>query len=292
MESLLQAEASYSSPSSLSSLSPEPSDHSSPERELDGGEMSPSPAREPSANATAQDRPKRSTETPLKNESVSQQSLELELFGKILSKPKSKSTAIANSPTAASTTSSKKGENSSKSSSINVHRKPESTLERKPTSTSSTAKSKAVEDTDEEEYGSLGSIVKDEPSHNKQINGLSGSNAKRSSVDNVNTSREIVTINTERGTVTSKVVKVFQKPPKPSNGAPVQRTPKSSSSTNTTKDSSQKQSSSSASGVASRRLSILHSDQIVAAAMGRYKNRKWIVFNVCASDVSFVTKFC
>ncbi|KAG0317902.1 Nucleosomal histone H3-Lys79 methylase [Linnemannia gamsii] len=272
MESLLQAEASYSSPSSLSSLSPEPSDHSSPERELDGGEMSPSPAREPSANATAQDRPKRSTETPLKNESVSQQSLELELFGKILSKPKSKSTAIANSPTAASTTSSKKGENSSKSSSINVHRKPESTLERKPTSTSSTAKSKAVEDTDEEEYGSLGSIVKDEPSHNKQINGLSGSNAKRSSVDNVNTSREIVTINTERGTVTSKVVKVFQKPPKPSNGAPVQRTPKSSSSTNTTKDSSQKQSSSSASGVASRRLSILHSDQIVAAAMGRYKN--------------------
>jgi hypothetical protein len=134
-----------------------------------------------------------------------------------------------------------------------------------------------VEDTDEEEYGSLGSIVKDEPSLNNQSNGHLGANGKRSSLDNVRTSREIVTINTQKGTVTSKTVKIFQKPPKPSNGAAIQRPSKSTSSVNISKESSQKHSSSSAAGAASRRMSILHSDQIVAAAMGRYKNRKWII---------------
>ncbi|KAF9546537.1 Nucleosomal histone H3-Lys79 methylase [Mortierella hygrophila] len=268
MESLLQAEASYSSPSSLSSLSPEPSDHSSSERELEEGEMSPSPAKEEGTNTTAQDRPKRATKEPPKKESPSQQALELELFGKIISKPKINTTTIA---TAASITSTKKSETSSKLSSINGG-KQDSTLERKPTSTSSITKVKPVEYTDEEEYGSLGSIAKDESSLNNRSNGHLGANGKRSSLDNVRTSREILTINTQKGTVTSKTVKMHQKAPKPSNGTAIQRPSKSSSSVNTSKESFQKHSSSSAPGAASRRMSILHSDQIVAAAMGRYKN--------------------
>ncbi|KAF9282346.1 Nucleosomal histone H3-Lys79 methylase [Linnemannia elongata] len=231
--------------------------------------MSPYPAREEGTNTAAQGRPKRVTEESPKKGSASQQALELELFGKILSKPKISSTTIA---TAATTTSTKKSETSSKSRSINGG-KQNSNLERKPTLISSITKVKAVEDTDEEEYGSLGSIAKDEPSLNKQSNGHLGANGKRSSLDNVRTSREIVTINTQKGTVTSKTVKIFQKPPKPGNGTAIHRPPKSSSSVNTSKESSQKHSSSSAAGAATRRMSILHSDQIVAAAMGRYKNQ-------------------
>ncbi|KAF9902495.1 Nucleosomal histone H3-Lys79 methylase [Linnemannia zychae] len=195
-----------------------------------------------------------------KKESVSQQSLELELFGKVLSKP---STATKKSDAATI----------SKNSSINGHRKPDSnlTLERKALTTSLINKSKHAKDTDEEEYGSLGSIVKDGLSLTKRSNGHSGPSSKRSSVDTVRTSREIVTINTEKGTVTSKVIKTISKPSKPSNGT-TQRPSKSISSPNTSKESSQKALSSTATGIASRRLSILHSDQIVAAAMGRYKN--------------------
>ncbi|KAG0280076.1 Nucleosomal histone H3-Lys79 methylase [Linnemannia exigua] len=80
-----------------------------------------------------------------------------------------------------------------------------------------------------------------------------------------------MTINTERGTVTSKVVKTLSNTSKPSN-CTTQRPSKSTSSTSASKESSHKLPSTFAAGGASRRLSILHSDQIVAAAMGRYKN--------------------
>ncbi|KAF9130863.1 Nucleosomal histone H3-Lys79 methylase [Mortierella sp. 14UC] len=232
------------------------------------GELSPYPAREAGSNMAAQDRIERVKKVPPKKESVSQHSLELELFGKVLSKP---STAI-NSTT-------KKDETAtSKNSSINGHRKQDSnsTLDRKAPTTSLINKSKRANDTDEEEYGSLGSILKDEPTLIMRSNGHSGPHAKRSSVDNVKTSREIVTINTERGTVTSKIIKTISKPSKSSNGT-IQRPSKSIASANTSKEFSHKGTSSAAAGIASRRLSILHSDQIVAAAMGRYKNREWII---------------
>ncbi|KAF9105255.1 Nucleosomal histone H3-Lys79 methylase [Mortierella sp. GBA35] len=295
MESLLQAEASYSSPSSLSSPSPDRSDRFLSDRELEEGELSPYPVKPVDTNSTAQDRPKkRSAEVPSK-EPVSQQSLELELFGKILSNTsksnnnndsKSNSSSSNNSDSNGSSNSNigKKNVTTGKSSSVNGHRKQDSVSERQASSTPSAPPSMArpkTLDEDEEEYGSLGSIAKEQPPPAivMRSNGQSGTHAKRLSVDDMKASREIVTINTEKGTVTSKLVKSSQqKLTKTTNGTSQRPPLKSTSSANTSKakESSQKGSSTSASGTASRRLSILHSDQIVAAAMGRYKNRKQI----------------
>ncbi|KAG0367694.1 Nucleosomal histone H3-Lys79 methylase [Gamsiella multidivaricata] len=99
-------------------------------------------------------------------------------------------------------------------------------------------------------------------------NGHSGIQ-KRHPSKALNRSREIITINTVKGTVSSAIV------PCPrtaiANSCSEHRQPKVLTTPKAIKDDSQK-STTPSNGITQRRMSILHSDQIVAAAIGRYKN--------------------
>ncbi|KAF8974995.1 Nucleosomal histone H3-Lys79 methylase [Entomortierella lignicola] len=124
---------------------------------------------------------------------------------------------------------------------------------------------------DDEEYGSLGSVktAQDEPT--KKSEGRVEKNTKRHSDKMSQSSSLLVTINTKKGVV---IISKNGHIPKATKSAQTysQRPSKLSTLTKTSKEDNQRPNNFASNGSEGRRLSILHSDQIVAAAMGRYKN--------------------
>ncbi|KAI8595583.1 hypothetical protein EDD21DRAFT_390844 [Dissophora ornata] len=248
MENIAQAEASYSSPSSLSSLSPDRRNHASPERgsrpsDLD---ISPYPSTPSEAEIAAQNQTN-GTVHHLTKAPASQHSLELELFG------------VADGD---------KGRGGSKNRN-GTNKKQENGVASK-----TTPAIKSNGEDNEEEYASLGSLateLKGNGLSTKNSNSHAGNHQmRRHSIKALKGTREIITINTKKGTVTSAVVPISPKPKSiQKNG---HRPSKSISSSKESKEDSQKLTNSTTNGSGARRMSILHSDQIVAAAMNRYKN--------------------
>ncbi|KAG9325495.1 hypothetical protein KVV02_007526 [Mortierella alpina] len=247
LEDILQAEASYSSPSSLSSLSPDRSNRTSYDREL--GVSSGDPSTPAEAETARHDF--NSSDSPtdrLSKEPATQQSLELELFGAVLSN----SNRDGNGGDTNGTGSTKNGERSLPKS------------------------SKVLSSLDSERK-----IRADQQRSLKKTNRHSGPAQLPKGV------REIVTINTLKGTVTSSIVKT-PLPVKPIQGSGTQAiVPVVQANTN--KDAVQKPVGANANGnsaASTRRMSILHSDQIVAAAMGRYKNHFHMIVEDSDSTVA------
>ncbi|KAG0247149.1 Nucleosomal histone H3-Lys79 methylase, partial [Mortierella polycephala] len=148
-------------------------------------------------------------------------------------------------------------------------------------------KANGIESDSDGEYGSLGSSLTKErrPSQSKSKSSSkrpvhSGKQPRRQSIKDTNRTREIVTINTEKGTVTSATVEGSPTPTKSSQGN------RSLSISDIPKDSSQKSSTTISTGTGPRRMSILHSDQIVAAAMSRYKNHFHLIVEDSDSTVA------
>ncbi|KAF9966657.1 Nucleosomal histone H3-Lys79 methylase [Mortierella alpina] len=247
LEDISQAEASYSSPSSLSSLSPDRSNRTSYDRELGVSSVDPSTPAE--AEAARHDFTSNGSPTDrLDKEPASQQSLELELFGSVLSN---------------SSRASNGGDTNGRGSTNNGER----TLPK-----SSNLRS-SLESERKKRMGPQRS--------SKKTNGHSGRAQLPKGV------REIVTINTIKGTVTTSIVKT-PSPVKPNQGS-VTQTVVPAVQANTIKDAAQKPVSASANGngiSSTRRMSILHSDQIVAAAMGRYKNHFHMIVEDSDSTVA------
>ncbi|KAF9956071.1 Nucleosomal histone H3-Lys79 methylase [Mortierella alpina] len=247
LEDILQAEASYSSPSSLSSLSPDRSNRASYDREAGISSVDPSTPAE--AETARHDFT--SSVSPVdgrSKEPASQQSLEMELFGAVLTNSRRPS----NGGNANGTGSAKTGERT-----LPKGAKVRSSLEPE--------RKRRV----------------DQQRSSKKTNGHSGPTQLPKGV------REIVTINTLKGTVTSSIVKT-PLPVKPSQGNGTKPAAPAAQ-VHTIKDGTQKPVSTNANGngaASTRRMSILHSDQIVAAAMSRYKNHFHMIVEDSDSTVA------
>ncbi|KAF9570455.1 Nucleosomal histone H3-Lys79 methylase [Mortierella alpina] len=243
LEDILQAEASYSSPSpsSLSSLSPDRSNRTSYDRELGLSSVDLSTPAEIETARHALNGSGSPVDRSSK-EPVSQQSLELELFGAVLSN-------------------SSRANNGSDTNGAGSTKNGERTLPKS---------SKVCSSLESERK-----IRVDQKRSSKKTNGHSGPARLPKGV------REIVTINTLKGTVTSSIVKT-PSPAKPSQGSETQ-TVVPVVQANTSKDAANANSN----GVTpARRMSILHSDQIVAAAMSRYKNHFHMIVEDSDSTVA------
>ncbi|KAF9979427.1 Nucleosomal histone H3-Lys79 methylase [Modicella reniformis] len=260
VESLLHTEVPYSSPSSLSSLSPERSNRTSSEREPGFNDLSPLSSIPTEKHFGAQNGVTSRPDSPEKN-LVSQHSLEMELFGVT-------------------------SEDAPRVDEINKKKKKNGTVSKhKPAARMTfidavavTAAAAADDDGEDTKAGTLlGSVLtnpKGQDSSIKRSNGHnSGTRIKHHSGKTLKGPRRVVVINTKKGTVTWATIPIpsssvqlsqgnNQRPSKPL--LPIKDSKsdiKKLSSTTTTN------------GVGPRKMSILHSDQIVASAMNRYKNR-------------------
>ncbi|KAG0213529.1 Nucleosomal histone H3-Lys79 methylase [Mortierella sp. GBA30] len=245
LEDVRSTEAPYSSPSSLSSLSPDRSNRTSHDRDIVPSNTDPlAPADAESMdqdfanNTTSTDRPTK--------EPVSQQTLEMELFGTVFSNSNNTINGDANS---------------AKSSTNNTDRSS------KAPKASHAAKSKAIEGGSK---GSLGSIRKELKKNQSSLSSKK-TNVHASGAKAPKGTREIVTINTQKGTVSTSIVNITSiSSLSQGNG---QRSPVNVTQPTTAKDPGQKSAPTNTNGAAPpRRMSILHSDQIVASAINRYKN--------------------
>ncbi|KAG0310491.1 Nucleosomal histone H3-Lys79 methylase [Dissophora globulifera] len=237
MECIAQAEASFSSPSSLSSLSPDRSSRPSSERESQPDDLElllplTSSLVEVAVSSTKTASYKQelhddaATVTSTKKLSV-QPSLEMELFG------------VSDMPDTSG-----------------VDRKLE---------TGATPVAAAA-------------LIRP-----KQHKKKSSSTKNRSSAPLKGT-REVITINTIKGTVTSSIIPIAR--PLKSNQKNSQRPSNSSTLTKNFKDENHKSLAAGTNGLETRRLSLLHSDQIVAAAINRYKNHFYILAEDSDSTVA------
>ncbi|KAG0004722.1 Nucleosomal histone H3-Lys79 methylase [Entomortierella chlamydospora] len=243
VENTQPVETAYTSPFSLSSPSPDRNSHPSSDRELgpDDSTQPLFPFAPDEAGSVEQVRTDNVTDLST-NKSNPQRSLEMELFG------------IADIHAGL-------GDADSKTAKSNIM-KPEHGLApngavHKP------SKASKMEDEDDE-YGSLGSLNTERDLISKKSNGRPGNKKKHHSDKLKQRSRLIVTINTKKCTVT-----ISTTPPSLTNG---HRPPKPSTIAKTPKDEAQRSETATYNGSEVRRLSILHSEQIVASAIGRYKN--------------------
>ncbi|KAF9359306.1 Nucleosomal histone H3-Lys79 methylase [Mortierella sp. NVP85] len=238
MESILQADIPYSSPSSLSSMSPERSDRTSPEEEPGFNDLTPfSPIH---AERHFGPQYPSSRESPEKD-MVSQHSLEMELFGVASVDTLKVNEAITGQE-------------------IEMASKPRSVA---PT------RLKDVDEHDSNGYATLGLPAKSKASVSFMKNNNSRFGAQHSTKA-LKGHREVVVINTVKGTVTlstppalSSVQSSQERKLQPSEHL---------SPSKVFKGDIHKQAITGTSGMEPRRMSILHSDQIVASAMNRYKN--------------------
>ncbi|KAF9436721.1 Nucleosomal histone H3-Lys79 methylase [Entomortierella beljakovae] len=244
IESTLPTEITYSSPPSPSSLSPDRSNRASSDR--GPGDLDHAP--HPSTPAETGDL-SHVTNLPTNN-FIPQRSLEMELFGVAGANagPKNSAQMIVNTNPKV-----QKGKLVSTAA-----------LKIKKSSKQNIDDDDGDDEKDDEEYGSLGSLnTNNRPLEKKKPSSKSKGHPVKQR------SRLIVVINTMKGTVT------VSNPPTPLTAKYVQSNGhRSHNPSNETKSPTESQmpSPTISNGLEGRRLSIIHSDQIVGAAIGRYKN--------------------
>ncbi|KAF9581968.1 Nucleosomal histone H3-Lys79 methylase [Lunasporangiospora selenospora] len=259
MDSTLYADDLSSTPSSLSSLSPNQSRQSTPDHEP----HSTVPIVPPSSGRQNDEQAQRrhgSDHQPLHEHTNSPASLEMELFGlPAADKEKARANQVKDRSTIATRPSSKPG------------------------ATKSISKKHSDSESDDGSFqNALGSLRKSSNNPEtlpKKANGHSVVAPKSGQKTTPSSRRHLVIINTKTGSVTahtgsgssSTVSKVRNGSLGNSNGASKRPTVQAHTSTN---------------GAGPRRMSILHSEQIVASAHGRYKNHFHMVVEDSDSTVA------
>lgn len=176
----------------------------------------------------------------------SQQSLEMELFG-AMAKPRKKEVS---------------------------EKKLKASKATKAPKTSTVSKN-SVPPSDDEEYGSLGSKKEAKPT---KSNGARKRPLKKDTKEAKERTREVVIIKTSNGKATATIKQVPYAKPRSSvsvSSTKTQKTPIEFSKSTSGAQGGSTTTAPSTTGAGPRRTSILHSDQIVASAMNRYKNRKY-----------------